>query len=500
MTEIEKTKSKALKKKAIIIGAGLGGIAVSIRLASKGYQVMVLESSEGPGGKLNNFSLGPYRFDLGPSLFTMPENVLELFRAAGKNPADYFSYSPVPVACRYFFEDGTRIDAFTQREKFTEEIKQKLGINKKHVNRYIDHSIWLYKTVAPVFLEKSLHKIRSYFSWKTFLAALQFYKMGIFTTMNRVHEKQLRHPKLVQMFNRMATYNGSSPYLAPGILTIISSLEHGTGVFFPAGGMYSITTSLVRLAEDKGVEFRYNEKVLEILHDNKQVSGVRTIHGSYPSGVVVSNMDVVPTYRKLLPGIKSPEKTLNQERSSSALVFYWGIKKEFPELDLHNIFFSENYPEEFSCLFERLKITDDPTIYVNITSKKCDSDAPKAHENWFVMINAPHEAGQDWERLTIQTRANVIRKLSGILKTDISNLIAEERILDPREIENLTSSYQGSLYGTSSNSKFAAFLRHPNFTNQLKGLYFTGGSVHPGGGIPLVLQSAKICAGLLQEY
>jgi phytoene desaturase len=486
-----------LKKNVIIIGAGLGGIAVSIRLALKGHKVRVFEASDGPGGKLNSFMLGKFRFDLGPSLFTMPENVLELFHKAGKKPQDYFRYKQIPISCRYFFEDGTLINAYTRREIFTAEIKEKTGVSHDRVNRYIDHSIWLYKMTAAVFLEQSLHKLKSYLSWETLRAFIFSPKMDIFTSMNKVNEKRLGHPKLVQMFNRMATYNGSSPYLAPGILNIIASLEHGNGVFFPEGGMYSITSSLVKLAEELGVEFCYYDKVEEILYNNKKVTGVKTHSGVYHSDVVVSNMDVVPTYRFLLPGIKSPEKTLKQERSSSALVFYWGIKRDFAQLDLHNIFFTENYREEFSFLFEKLDISEDPTIYINVSSKENPADAPEGSENWFVMINAPHEAGQNWDSLRSRVRANVIAKLSRFLKADISELITEERILDPRDIEKLTASYQGSIYGTSSNSRFAAFLKHPNFTSDLRGLYFVGGSVHPGGGIPLVLNSAKICSELI---
>jgi len=486
-----------MEKKAVVIGAGLGGIAVAIRLALKGYKVQVFEASEGPGGKLNTFSLGDYRFDWGPSLFTMPDHVLELFREAGRNPEDYFRYTQIPLACRYFFEDGTKINAYTRRSNYTAEIKQKLGVDEKVTNRYINHSIWLHKMLSPVFLEKSLHKLASFLSWKTVRAAMLFPRMDIFTSMNEANERRLRHPKLVQMFNRMATYNGSSPYKAPGILNIISSLEHDSGVFFPEGGMYSITTSLVKLASDLGVEFNYNERVNEILHKDKKATGIETKRGIIQSDLVVSNMDIIPTYKCLLPGVKSPDKTLKQKRSSSALVFYWGINREFPELDLHNIFFSEDYRKEFEYLFEKFDITDDPTVYVNISSKQNPSDAPPGHENWFVMINAPQYAGQDWDLIIYRTREKVIAKLSRILQTDFSKLITREYILDPSEIELRTSSYRGSLYGTNSNSKCAAFLRHPNFTGKIKGLYFVGGSVHPGGGIPLVLQSAKICAGII---
>lgn len=188
-----------------------------------------------------------------------------------------------------------------------------------------------------------------------------------------------------------------------------------------------------------------------------------------------------------------------QERSSSALIFYWGIKKEFPELDLHNIFFARNYQQEFTALFKSQTLHTDPTVYINITSKYCTTDAPKGCENWFVMINVPANIGQDWDRLIAEARASIINKLNRLLNTKIETLIETEDILEPRTIEARTSSYQGSLYGTSSNNKFAAFLRHPNFSREFKNLFFCGGSAHPGGGIPLCLQSGRITAKLISE-
>ena len=190
---------------------------------------------------------------------------------------------------------------------------------------------------------------------------------------------------------------------------------------------------------------------------------------------------------------------MNQERSSSAIIFYWGIRHLFPELDLHNIFFTQDYKQEFECLFEKKSVYNDPTIYINITSKEESSDAPKDSENWFVMVNAPGDFGQDWDKIIQETRKNIISKLSRILNTDIESLIEVEDILTPPLIERKTSSYRGSLYGTASNSKFAAFLRHPNFSNRIENLFYCGGSVHPGGGIPLCLLSAKITADLITK-
>ena len=188
---------------------------------------------------------------------------------------------------------------------------------------------------------------------------------------------------------------------------------------------------------------------------------------------------------------------MQQERSSSAVIFYWGIRGQFPELDLHNILFSADYRQEFEHLFEKKTLFNDPTVYLNITSKELPTDAPPGCENWFVMINAPGDYGQDWDALVAQARENILAKVSRHLGTDLAPLIESEDVLTPPLIEQRTSSYRGALYGAASNSKFAAFLRHPNFSNKIKHLYCCGGSVHPGGGIPLCLLSAKITAGLI---
>jgi phytoene dehydrogenase-like protein len=218
------------------------------------------------------------------------------------------------------------------------------------------------------------------------------------------------------------------------------------------------------------------------------------------ANLVVSNMDVFFTYQKLLGDARMANQVLKQERSSSALIFYWGIKSEFPQLELHNIFFSTDYAAEFKAIFQTGSMHTDPTVYVNITSK-CEPglQAPNGKENWFVMVNCPANKGQDWKALQQKARAAVIAKLNRILGVELETLIEVEEVLDPVLIESKTASYMGSLYGTSSNSKMAAFLRHPNFSKALKGLYFVGGSVHPGGGIPLCLKSAQIMGSMVEK-
>lgn len=484
-------------KKAGIIGSGIGGIAAAIRLALKGYAITVFEANATFGGKMTQFALNGFRFDAGPSLFTLPQLVDDLFLLAGKNPQDYFRYQQLEIITQYFFADTTRLTAYREPEKFAAEVEKKLGIKQQDVLTYLKKSARIYEATAPTFLEKSLHKANTYLSPDILKTVTALPDLGLTTTMHQANKAAFNDPRLVQLFDRFATYNGSDPYQAPATLTIIPHLEHNIGAFYPEGGIYAIAQSLVKLAEELGVKFRYHEPVTQIITDQKQVTGLTTPQGKYIFDVVVSNMDVVPTYRKLMPQLKAPEKTLMQPRSSSALIYYWGITKTFPELDLHNIFFSQDYEQEFQHIFRKKTIATDPTVYVNITSKYSSDDAPPGQENWFVMVNVPHNDGQNWDDLISKTRTAVIQKLSKTLKADIASLISCERVWDPIGIELQTSSFAGALYGSSSNNRMAAFLRHPNFTNKLKGLYFCGGSVHPGGGIPLCLLSAKIVGDLV---
>lgn len=325
-----------------------------------------------------------------------------------------------------------------------------------------------------------------------------FGKIGAFDTMNGANEKSLKDPRLVQIANRYATYNGSSPYLAPATLNVIAYVEICKGAYYPRGGMYSITSSLVQLAKDIGVEYRFSTPVREIVTEGKRVKGVRTDAGIENYDVVISNMDIYNSYQKLLPNAKKPQKTLNQPKSSSGIIFYWGIKHDFKQLGLHNILFSANYEEEFDTIFSKKTVYHDPTIYVNITSKHTPTDAPPGGENWFAFINVPNNIGQDWDQLVKQARAAMIAKVNRLLKTDLEPLIEAELVFDPRTIEARTSSAFGAVYGNSSNNKFAAFKRHPNFSREFRNLYFCGGSVHPGPSIPLCLLSAKITTGLIK--
>lgn len=484
-------------KKAVIIGSGIGGMAVAIRLSVQGYEVSVFEKNSYPGGKLSAFEKDGYHFDAGPSLFTQPQNIEELFELAGEPIEKYFSYRPVEIACKYFYENNKIVNAYTDASLFAKELQEQLGEKKESLPSYLQQSEKLYNNIGSIFLNHSLHKRKTWLNKRIFKALKTVRYAYLFKSLYQFNKEKFISPEAVQLFNRYATYNGSNPYKAPGMLSLIPHLEQNLGTFYPKGGMLSITHALYKLALAKGVQFYFNSAAEKILHSNGNIEGIVVNNKTIAADVVVSNADVYFTYKNLLNQQQKAGKILKQERSSSAVIFYWGIKKQFPELGLHNIFFSKDYKAEFDHIFNKHRISDDPTIYINITSKMEDGLAPAGKENWFVMVNAPANTGQDWNKIKAELRSIVISKLSRLLSQDIAAQIETEHSLDPVTIETQTSSYMGSLYGTSSNSKMAAFLRHPNFTGSIKGLYFCGGSVHPGGGIPLCLKSAKIVSELI---
>jgi len=492
----------SINMKIAVIGAGVGGLATAIELSKKGHEIHIFDSSNSAGGKLKQIQLSNYRFDAGPSLFTQPDWMLSLLSPKQK---DNFKIIQLETICNYFFADKTNFSAPSNIEKFIATAGLTFKENPNKIRQYIHKYKKIYQITKPVFLENSLHKLSTYFSKSGIRGIVNLWRIDMLRTMNSANETFFINPNLIQLFNRYGTYNGSNPYKAPATLNVIPQLEMLDGAFLPAQGMYSITETLVAQALENGVNFHFQSNVTAINYltpkyffsNKKKVTGITVNHQTLPFDAVVANVDAKRVYNHLLKH-PLPGKIKTAENSSSALIFYWGIKKEFPQLDVHNILFSDNYPKEFEHIFTHKDLYQDPTIYINITSKHCKDDAPPGGENWFVMINTPANYGQNWEELRKFARKQIIAKINTRFNCDLESLIEVEDYLDPIRIEERTGSNRGSLYGSSSNHKMSAFFRQANFSAAFNGLYFCGGSVHPGGGIPLCIQSAKIVAKCIQ--
>jgi phytoene desaturase len=491
-----------------VVGAGLGGLAAAMRLAAAGYEVDVYEASDAPGGKAGSERIGDYRFDTGPSLFTMHWVFEELFRATGASLESYLSLSPLETICNYFWTDEKRLQAYRDPDRFAAELERVFGEPPEHLREYLAYSQRMYEIAGALFLEYPIHEVRTLLSKRFLRSMLKLGQIDSGRSMDQANGSFFTHPRIRQLFNRYATYNGSSPYRAPATLNIIPYVEYIGGAYAVAGGIRQVPKAMEKRAAELGVRFSYRTPVERILYARRrpgrwQVTGVQVAGEALEYPTVVSNVDVSTTYESLLADAEAPplKRYRKLEPSSSGLVFYWGVTRQFEELGLHNIFFSDDYRREFRQIFDELALPGEPTIYVNITSRTgSPGDAPAGHDNWFVLLNAPYEAGQQWDWVVPQAREHVLRRIGEVLGVSLEEYLAAEGTMTPKEIAERTGSYRGSLYGISSNSIGAAFARHRNRSLRYRGLYLCGGSVHPGGGMPLSVLSGKLASELVQRH
>ena len=491
-----------MSKKACVIGSGLGGLALALRLAKLNLDVDLYEQGRSFGGKVNQIEEKGFRFDTGASLITMPFILDELFKDVGESLENHLKFDQLEIVCKYFFKDGTIINAYSDIQKFAEEIELKTKDSKESVWDYLSYCRKIYDLSGELFLTRSFTEPSTFLNKNAFFTLLQINKLDTHRSMHAANSSFFKDPKTIQIFDRYATYNGSNPYKAPATLNIIQHVEYNIGGYVCEKGVYEIPKAIASLAEKNGVKLYLQKKVDRIIHNKRKIEGVEIEGKTIDYDIVVSNADVNYTYKKLLGDYTSKlaKRYAGLEKSSSAIVFYWGVNKTFPQLETHNILFSEDYEKEFNNLFEKKVISSDPTVYIYISSKFCDDDAPLNNENWFILVNTPPDENYDWDQLLIETRKHVKSKISSYLNINIDEHIIFERYTNPKIIEETTSSSNGSIYGISSNNKMAAFLRQQNRSNYYKGLYFCGGSAHPGGGIPLVLLSAKITNELIKKY
>jgi phytoene desaturase len=472
-------------KKICVIGAGLGGMSAAALLASYGFEVDVYEKNSRPGGKAGEINNNGFRFDTGPSLLTMIFVISDLFKKCGKDINSYCNIRPLEILCRYFYSDGTTIDAFSDFEKFKNELVLKTCVKAEELDRYFRYCGKIYNLTSDIFLFGKVYDYRTYLKRSSLKALLNIKSLDPFRTMHDANSSFFRDKRIVQLFDRYATYNGSDPYRCPATLNIIPYVEHILGGYFVDGGMYELTRAFYKLCIDKKVKFYFNSEVEKININQNTLTSVQVSGNRIHYDIIISDIDCNTFYNNLLKGHK---KIFNdKDLSSSALVFYLGLKISSERLNIHNILFSEDYRNEFDEIFHRKVYPSDPTVYIYISSKLSVTDAPPGHENWFVMINAPviNENLSDIEPV----RTKIINKIKHMTGYDIKDKIIYESVMTPYDIELHSGSYKGAIYGLSSNSAKSAFLRHPNKSRHYSNLYFCGGSSHPGGGIPLVVLS-----------
>lgn len=487
-------------KPTIVIGAGIGGLTTAIRLQHAGHQVIVLEKNSIVGGKMYQTENDGFRFDTGPSVITIRHVFEDLFASVGRKLEDYLDFIQVEPMTRYFYPDGFVLNASSDLSKMAQQIA---SINEQDVEGYLGYLAYaaqIHRVTGQTFIYDKPPTISSLFK----VAPWEMLKSDPFRTMSGAINSFVKSDKLRQLLGRFATYVGGSPYLAPATLNVIAHVELTGGVWYPRGGIYQIALALEKLAREIGVDIRTQQNVQQILVADGTVSGILLEDDSkIEARVVVSNVDVAMTYQKLLSNEHISQKRIDKmshyDPSCSGFVLLLGIDGKHEALAHHNIFFSDNYKAEFEAIFQDGLPADDPTIYIAITSKTDSDHAPDGCENWFILVNAPAlNENYDWEENKQDYRNLILEKLAQ-KGFDIRDKIRTETILTAETLQDMSGAWRGALYGPSANDRFAVFLRPHNRSKDVKGLYFAGGTTHPGGGVPMVMLSGKVASDMVLE-
>lgn len=487
--------------KVTIIGAGIGGLASAVLLATQGHQVHVFEKNDRVGGKMNYVKKNGFRFDTGPSLFTMPYILDKLYSNIGTKLQDELKLSSLSPICRYFYKDGTIFDCFENKNKTLEQIRKFAPEDEKAFLEFLNYSEALYNKTVNSFILNPLYELKDLKN----LDILSFFGIDAFSTVSTRVDSIFQSEYLRKFFKRFTTYNGSSPYQAPATLNVIPHVEINQGGFYIEGGLYTLADNLFKIAKSKGVEFNFNANVEKIELNRKKVSGIVVNNNVFTSDIVVSNSDATETIVRLLDTTavsrSKKKKAMNIEPSCSGFVLLIGINKKYDQLVHHNLFFTSDYKKEFNQIFDEKIMPDDPTIYIANTSYSNPNHAPENGSNLFILVNAPYISNHyHWETNSDLYADFLIKQLESRGLSNLNEHIAFREVITPVDFYNKYASNKGSIYGTSSNSKFSAFVRPRNKYSDVNGLYLVGGSTHPGGGIPLVVQSALNAVELINRH
>lgn len=482
------------QQRVIIIGGGLGGLAAAIALASEGFKVKLLEKNDKLGGKLNLLQKDGFSFDLGPSILTMPHIFEALFTRVGKQMADYVELVNVEPHWRNFFEDGTVVDLCSDPARQTQEFA-KLGPEvEAEFKQFMAYAQSLGEETERGYFAKGLdgfwELLRCYGPVRSLL------RFDVLRSMDQGVRRFISNPKLVDILNYFIKYVGSSPYDAPALLNLLPYIQYRYGLWYVRGGMYNLARALERLAVELGVEIRLQTEVEEIVHQGRRAKAVRLSNGELLSAnIIVSNMEVIPAHQRLLHSDAATMKNLQRfEPSCSGLVLHLGVNRLYPQLAHHNFFYAENAKQHFNAVFHEGKLSDDPTIYLVAPVKDDAQLAPPGCEIIKILPHIPHLnpdkplTADDYLAL----RERVLDKLERMGLTDLRQHIVCEEFWTPHNIESMYYSNQGSIYGVVSDRWRNLGFKAPQRCATVDNLYFVGGSVNPGGGMPMVTLSGQL--------
>lgn len=488
-------------KSVIVIGGGLGGISAAISCANRGYRVSLFEKNDTIGGKLNILKKNGFSFDLGPSILTLPHIFRKLFEEAGKNFDDYVDIVSLNTHWRNFFEDGTVIDLLADMQETKKHLEKKIPGSGKEFQRFIRYTKNQYDVIEKKYFNKGLDTAKSFFTSYSWIEL--FTKLDLFHTMNGSVSRFFTSRYLRDIFNYFIKYVGSSAYNAPGFMNLMPWVQFEYGLWYVNGGMYNLALGLKKLMEELGIALHCNAEVTRIITEPDRVSGIELHNGGkHNADYIISNMEVIPAYERLCSEDAAFLKKLNRfEPACSGLVLHLGVDKMYPQLAHHNFVYSNDQEKHFDLVFNRHKLPEDATIYLVAPKRTDPTVAPDGCDNLKILPHIPylHEKNnytiEDYNNLAERT----IDKLEKIGLTDLRKHIIVKDMWTPLDIQKKYYSNKGSIYGVVSDMKKNFALKASKRSSKYNNLFFAGGSVNPGGGMPMVTLSGYNTAKLIHK-
>lgn len=481
------------QKSVIILGGGLGGLSAAVSLAQAGFKVTLYEKNDHLGGKLNRLEANGFGFDLGPSILTMPQIFEKLFIASGKQMADYIPIERLDLQWRSFFPDHTLIDLYSDLTKMAQENPMLSATDMAEYQAFLDYAKEIYDYTEVGYFDKGLDSTMEILKEHGVIKALKGF--DYFSSMHDGIAKRVSHPKMQEMLGYFSKYVGSSPYDAPAVLNMMIYMQHAQGIWYVPGGMHKIAEGIVKLGKEIGVTFHTGVYVEKLNIENDQIRSARLADGTViEADYFVSNMEVIPAYEQLLDEKPAFTEKLEKkfEPASSGFVLHLGVNKEYPQLAHHNFFFSNAEKENFDQNFHQHQLPEDPTIYLVNVNKTDPSQTIEGHENIKILPHIPYLQDQPFTEAEYDAfRERILIKLETMGLTDLRKHIVYENRWTPEDIQKNYLSHRGAIYGTVSDRKKNHGFKHGKHSERYDNLYFVGGTVNPGAGMPMVTLSGQ---------
>ncbi len=480
-------------KTIVVIGGGLGGISAAIRLAQSGYHVDLFEKNTHIGGKVNRLETEGFGFDLGPSILTMPHIFENLFYHSNKEMADYVTIERLPLQWRSFFTNGKVIDLYEDLEQTENKNSHLTDYDIQQLSHFLNYAEKIHRFTEDGYFALGLDTVTDILKYQGPFKSLK--GVDYFSTMQQAINRYINKPELQDMLGYFIKYVGSSSYDAPAVLTMLVHMQYEQGLWYVKGGIHHLANALERLAEEAGVQIHKGIDVTSIDTYFNQVIGVRLDNGQHiHADYIVSNREVIPTYRDLLhfsdKKLEKLEKTF--EPASSGYVMHLGVNTSYPQLAHHNFLFSNNSKQNYHEVFHEKVLPQDPTIYLVNSNKTDKAQAPKGYENLKVLPHIPYIQDQPFTKKQYdEFRERVLDKLEHMGLTNLREHIIYEDVWTPHDIESNYASNRGAIYGVVADKKKNKGFKFPKQSQYFDNLFFVGGSVNPGGGMPMVTLSGQ---------